>query len=352
MSEEGTKSSGLLARPGVREVARRAGVSPATVSRVLNGLPNVTPETRAKIQRTLDEMNYVRHGAARALSLHRSQTIGLLVPVLGTAVFAEAAQAIQERLQRRGYSLLTAGTAYSPQQELEAARTMIEHGVDGLIMVGSNHLPQLVELVQQWGIPAVQTFVYETESVFPSVGFDNYQPAYELTRHLVDLGHTEFAVMYSHVRNNDRIKARLDGILQCLADRGLRPGPERLVEVGYTIAEGRAGLRLLHERKKRFTALACTGHVIAVGALIEAGHRGIAVPRDLSITGFHDLELASHMEPPLTTVHVPIVEMSNTAVDLLLAELAGEAAPAVRNLPTSIVMRKSVGPPPRPTKTR
>ena len=345
MAKDSLKGNAAQARPGVREVALRAGVSAATVSRVLNGFRNVTPETRARIQQAIEEMGYVRHGAARALSLHRSQTIGLIVPVLGTAVFAEAAQAIQERLQQSGYCLLTAGTGYSPVQELDAARTMIEHGIDGLILVGDNHLPQLVDLVQQAGIPVVQTFVYEPGSVFPSVGFDNYQPAYELTQHLADLGHTAFAVLHSHVKNNDRIKARLDGILRCLADRGIAPGADLIVEVGYTIAEGRAGLGVLLEQGRRFTALACSGDVVAVGALIEAGHRGIAVPRQLSITGFHDLELASHMEPPLTTVHVPIVEMSNTAVDLLLAELTDGVAPAARNLPTSIVMRKSVGPP-------
>jgi LacI family transcriptional regulator len=346
-SSKTTPSAAASARNGVLEVAQRAGVSVATVSRVLNDSPHVRPETRAKIQRVLDEMRYVRNGAARALSSRRTRTIGLIVPVLGTAVFSEAAQAIQERLQAHKYSLLTAGSAYDMARELDAARAMIEHGVDGLLLVGKTHAPELYDLVQQAEIPVVQTFVFDPNSVFPCVGFDNFRASYEIVDYLIDLGHRDFAIMFSHLKNNDRIRARYEGIAQCLKDHGIAPDPDLMVEVGFTIAEGRAGLRALVARNRRFTALACTGDVIAVGALIEAREARIDVPGRLSVTGFHDLDLASHLDPPLTTVHVPIREMGERAVDLLLSRLDGEAPPLVCNLATSIVMRKSVGPAPR-----
>jgi LacI family transcriptional regulator len=343
-----SKRSGLAAtaRPGVVEVARRAGVSVATVSRVLNDSPHVRPDTRARIQAALDDMRYMRNGAARALSSRRSRTIGLIVPMLGTAVFAEAAQAIQEALQPRKYNLLTATSGYDPARELDAARTMIEHGVDGLVLVGNNHLPALYDLVQQAEIPVVQTFVYYPKSIFPCVGFDNFKATYEIVDYLIDLGHCEFAILSSRLTNNDRINARFEGITQCLRDHGITSDGDLMVQVGFTIAEGRAGLRALRDKGRRFTALACTGDVIAVGALLEAQQQGIDVPGQLSITGFHDLDLASHMDPPLTTVHAPIREMGTTAVEVILARLAGEAPPLVCNLPTSIVMRKSVGPAP------
>jgi LacI family transcriptional regulator len=333
-------------RPGVLEVAHRAGVSPATVSRVLNNSPLVKAETRARIQRVLDEMRYMRNGAASALASRRSRTIGLIVPVLGTAVFAEASQFIQSCLQAERYSLLTAGTSYDSAQELEAARTMIERGVDGLILVGTSHDPALFRLLDETHTPAVQIFAYDPASKLPCVGFDNFQASHDITSHLTDMGHKRVAILLSHTKNNDRISARFEGIKSCLREHGLAIDPDLIVEVGFTIMEGRAGLRELLSRGKAFTALACTGDVIAVGALLEARARGIDVPADLSITGFHDLDLSSQMEPPLTTVQVPIRDMGETAVKLLLATLNGTSLPIVRNLPTLVVMRKSVGPAP------
>jgi LacI family transcriptional regulator len=334
-------------RPSIREVAKRAGVSVATVSRVLNDMPRVNPQTRARIQSVLASMNYVRHGAARALSSRRSQTIGLIVPLLGPAVFSEAMQAIEKRMQEHKYYVLTAGSGYDPDKEFDVARAMVERGVDGLVLVGSTHLPALYALLEQAGIPAVQTFALDPDSRLPCVGFDNYTPAYELTAHLIDLGHREFAVMHGGLKSNDRITSRFDGIMDCLRKNGIKPDARLVVEVGHTISEGRRGLEALVRTGHRFTALACSGDIIAVGALVEARHLGIAVPGQVSITGFHDLDLASHTDPPLTTVHAPISEMGRMAADFLIARIAGKNPPAMRALPTSIVLRKSVGPAPR-----
>jgi LacI family transcriptional regulator len=335
-------------RPRVLEVARKAGVSPATVSRVLNDSPLVKPDTRARIQRVLDEMNYMRNGAARALSSRRSRTVGLIVPLLGTAVFAEALQEIQTCLQAERYGLLTAGTSYDPAQELQAARMMIEHGIDGLMLVGTQHDPALFRLVEETQTPVVQIFAFDPRSTLPCVGFDNFQASYDITDYLISVGHRRIAIMHSHARNNDRISARFEGIKACLLKHGLQVDKDLIVEVGFTIAEGGGGLRELLSRNKPFTALACSGDVIAVGALLEARARGIAVPGELSICGFHDIDLSAQMDPPLTTVKVPIEEMARTAVQLLLGTLEGKSIPTVRNLPTSIIVRKSVG----PVKTR
>jgi LacI family transcriptional regulator len=334
-------------RPGVLEVARRAGVSPATVSRVLNDSPLVKPDTRERIRRVLEEMNYMRNGAARALSSRRSRTVGLIVPLLGTAVFAEALQEIQTRLHIERYGLLTASTYYDSDEELKAARMMIEHGVDGLMLVGTAHDPALLRLLKETQTPAVQIFAFDPESSLPCVGFDNFQASYDITDYLISVGHRRIAIMYSHTTNNDRLTARFEGIKACLRKHGLRVDNDLVVEVGFTIPEGGGGLRELLSRNKSFTALACSGDVIAVGALLEARTQGISVPKDLSVCGFHDIDLSSQIDPPLTTVKVPIEEISKTAVELLLRTLEGKSLPTVRNLPTSIIVRKSVCPPAR-----
>lgn len=340
--------NGGQGRPGVRDVAKLAGVSPATVSRVLNQSPAVSVQTRAKIQAAIDSLNYVRDGVAKSFTQRRSGSVGVIIPALGNSVYAESVEAIERRLQISKYRLLTACSGYDPHKEYELARAFVEHGVDGLILVGSDHLPELHQLVAQAGIPAIQTFVHAPSSALPSVGFDNYGPLVELTRYLLDFGHTDFAILHSPLAHNDRIATRLRAILDALAERGIVPHPELIVEGGYTVAEGRAGLRALLATGRRFTALPCTGDVIAIGALIEARSAGIDVPAQLSISGFHDYDLASQIEPPLTTVHAPVSEMSTAAAQFLLSSIAGENPPRFRKLGTAMVLRKSVAAAPKP----
>ena len=330
-------------RSGVRDIARLAGVSPATVSRVLNQSANVNAETRARIQSVLDSVNYVRDGVARSLTSGRSGSIAVIVPALGNSVYSDAVEAIERRLQVSHYHLLTASSGYDPRREYEVARTLIERGVDGLILVGNDHVPEMYDLVRRSALPAIQTFTDDPSSKLPSVGFDNYGPVSEIVKFVADLGHREFAVLHSPVRHNDRIAARLRAILAALNERGIQVAPGRIVEAGYTVAAGRAGMRALLSGPHTFTAVACTGDVLAVGAVIEARSAGMDIPGDLSITGFHDYDLAAQIEPPLTTVHAPVREMSVAAVEYLLSCIAGENPPKIRSLPTALVVRKSVG---------
>jgi LacI family transcriptional regulator len=333
-------------RNGVRDIARLAGVSPATVSRVLNQSAKVSAPTRARIQAVLDSVNYVRDGIARSLTSRRSGSVAVIVPALGNSVYSDAVDAIERRLQLSRYHLLTASSGYDPRREYEVARTLIEHGVDGLILVGNDHVPELYDLLSRSAVPAIQTFTDDPSSKLPCVGFDNDKPVRELIDFVVDLGHREFAVLHSPVRHNDRIATRLKAILSTLKQHGIDVPPDRTIEAGYTVAAGRAGMRALLAGQRKFTAVACTGDVLAVGAVIEARSAGVNIPRDLSITGFHDYDMAAQIEPPLTTVHAPVREMSVAAAEYLLSCLSGENPPRFRQLPTALVVRKSAGPVP------
>jgi LacI family transcriptional regulator len=339
-------------RTGVRDIARLSGVSPATVSRVLNQSAKVNPDTRARIQAVLDSVNYVRDGVARSLTSKRSGSVAVIVPALGNSVYADAVDAIERRLQLSRYHLLTASSGYDPRREYELARTLIEHGVDGLILVGNDHVPELYDLLKRSAVPAIQTFTDDPASTLPCVGFDNDGPIRELVGYVVDLGHRDFAVLHSPVRHNDRIATRLKATLGALKERGIRVPPERIIEAGYTVAEGRAGMRALLSGPRTFTAVACTGDVLAVGAVIEARSAGVNIPGELSITGFHDYDMAAQIEPPLTTVHAPVREMSVAAAEYLLSSISGENPPKFRQLPTALVVRKSAGPAPAESSVR
>ncbi len=329
----------------MRDVASYAGVSVATVSRVLNDSPRVDPATRARIEAAIDALHYVRHGGARSLTLRRFGCIGVIVPLLGTAVYAEAVEAIEERLQQNHCHLLTACCGYDPAKELDLARAFIEHGIDGLILVGNTHDEKLYDLVEQSGLPTVQTFGWYAESRLPSIGFDNFAPSVEIADYLIGLGHRRIAILHGRYAQNDRIAARYNGILHSLHMHRIALPPALSVEVGHTIPEGGVGLRRLLASNLPFSAVICTGDVLAMGVLIEARRCGLKVPEDLSVTGFHDHDLAAQFDPPLTTIHAPVREMGLDAADYLLAAIAGQTPAHVTQHPTSLVVRGSTAPP-------
>ena len=328
------------------DVARRAGVSTASVSRVLNTPEKVSRELREQVEAALKELRYVPHGAARALASQRSRTIGAVVPTLGISIFAAGVEALQTRLHEVGYTLLIASAEYDLAKELELTRSLIERGVDGLVLVGAEHLKALEELLDASGLPHVNTYVYDASAARPCVGIDNRAATYRLTRHLIELGHRAFAILTSPRRNNDRVSARFAGIKACLDEHGIEVPPEAVVEVPYTIADGRAGTRALLASGHPFTALPCTTDVIAFGALAECRARGIAVPAEVSITGFDDLEPAAHLDPPLTTLVVPTEELGRRAADYLLDRIAGRTVLDHIELAASLILRGSTAPPP------
>lgn len=328
------------------DVARRAGVSTASVSRVLNAPEKVSAELRAQVEAALKELRYVPHGAARALASQRSRTIGAVVPTLGIAIFAKGIEALQARLHADGYTLLIASAAYDLAKELDHTRALIERGVDGIVLVGAEHLPALDELLDASGLPHVNTYIYDAKAARPCIGIDNHAASYRITRHLIELGHRAVALLTSPTRNNDRIAARAAGIRACLEHHGIALPDGAAAEVPYSIGDGRAGLRALLASGHRFTALACTNDVLALGALAEARAQGLAVPENLSITGFDDLDPAPHVDPPLTTVLAPAEDIARRAAEYLLQRIAGRPALDHVELPANLILRGSTAPPP------
>jgi len=327
------------------DVAARAGVSMATVSRVINEPKRVSGELRARVDLAIDELSYVLHGAARALASSRTRTIGAVVPTLDIAIFAQGVSALQKHLNSAGYTLFIANSEYDPKRELMEIRALVERGVDALVLVGQTRPAEAYTLLESNGVPFVTTYFYDPAVVRPCVGIDNRAASYRMCRYLIELGHRAFGVVTSPTVNNDRIAARHRGILDCLAEHGLSPPPESDLEMAYSLADGRAALRSLLTVAPEITAIVCTTDVHAIGALLEARSLGLEVPRQLSISGFDGLDLAAEMEPPLTTVDVPANEMGERVGDYLVNRLDGQAVPLITTLSASLVVRGSTGRP-------
>ena len=265
---------------GLRDVARVAGVSTATVSRAMNNPAAVSEELRDRIASVVRHLGWVPHGAARALATRRTGTIGAVFPTLTHGDFARAIQALQHELSEAGYTLLLACSEYDVEQEYQQVRKLIERGVDALLLVGEAHHRDLKELLDKNRIPYVNTFVYNPSTHGTCVGPDNHKALHKLTRYLVGLGHRSFGVVAQSTDNNDRAQARLQGIRDALAEQSIAIQPRHFAQGYWGINEGRQLFRRILAAKPWPTAVICGNAYLTVGALLESQQMGIAVPRE------------------------------------------------------------------------
>lgn len=328
---------------GIRDIARQAGVSTATVSRFLNKPESVGSELRAKISSIVRETGYIPHASARALSSRRTRTIGAIVPTIDNAMFAQGLQALQSYLATKDYLLLLATNEYDVDIELQQARNLIARGIDALILRGDERHPDLRRMLNANRIPFVNVGVYEPAKPYPSVGVDNAGAGRELAAYIAGLGHRKIAVVAAHQRNNDRAQARLRGILEVLREHDCLPPERWRIEVDYQLGDAADAARALLQADDRPTAIICGNDVIGYGVVLAAIRMGIQIPQDLSVAGFDDLEWSRHLIPSLTTIHMPTNEIWVRAGRCLVDILAGKSPVIHQKINYSLVVRESTG---------
>ena len=334
------------------DVAARAGCSTASVSRVLNQPDQVKDELRARVVSAMRQLGYTPNSAARALRSRRSHIMGIVIPTLNYAMYARLVEGLQQRLAEHGSSLLVAASEYDLRRERDQARVLIERGVEGLVFVGDVHRPVVYRLLESTGTPYVNTYVYRVDGDHPCVGFDNRVVTSEITEFLLGLGHRSFGVISAVTVGNDRAAERVAGVRTTLERHGLDLKPESVYEHPYAIASGREGLRYLRSLEQPPTAIVCGNDVLAMGALIECRALGVAVPAQVSIVGFDNLEFAAHLDPPLTTVDVPATEMGERAADFLVGRVTGQSVLPYIHLEPRLIVRRTTGPAPGSTASK
>jgi LacI family transcriptional regulator len=331
---------------GLRDVARVAGVSTATVSRAINNAELVSDELRTRINSVIRHLGWVPHGAARALATRRSAAIGAVFPTLTQGDFPRAMQSLQDELGQNGYTLLLACSEYKPEQEYRQARKLVERGVEGLVLVGEAHHPELNEFLITRRVLYVNTFFYNPRTHGTCVGPDNHKATYRLTNYLADLGHRRFGLIAQSTMHNDRAQARLQGVRDALAERGIAIQPSHVAEGYWGIREGRQLFRRIASTSPRPTAVVCGNAYLAVGALLESQSMGISVPGEMSIAGYDDIEIMEELPIAITTVRVLSDEVGRRAARFLIARLQGASFDASFECEAEIVVRASSGPPP------
>lgn len=333
------------------DVARAAGVSTATVSRCLNTPDLVVDSTRERVLAVVREMGYAPNFGARALAARRTGTIGAIIPTMENAIFARGLQAFQEELGRHGLSLLVASSSYRPDLEEEQVRTLLARGADALLLIGFERAAPVYDFLERRGVPYVIAWAYQENAPRLSVGFDNRKAMRALTETVLAQGHRNIAVISAPQAANDRARERVRGVFDAVAAAGINPHEIRVIETPYDVENGAEAMRTLMRGDDAPTAVMCGNDVLAVGAIAMARELGLEVPRDVSVTGFDDIEIARIVWPGVTTVHVPHREMGRKAADLVASLLSTKTAPepASEELETRIVERGSLGPAPRIT---
>lgn len=332
-------------RASAADVARLAGVSSATVSRVLNMPQRVDPATRQRVADAIAKLRYLPHGAARTLRSQRSKLVGAVVPSFDYALYARTTSALQRRLGERGYSLVLAEHHYDLADELRITNQLVQHGVDAFVFVGLDHDPALFSMLEDYGRPYVLTWGVDGARRYPSVGFDNRRATYEMTRHLLGLGHRRFGLISAPVEGNDRARERGAGVRAALGEAGLDLVQAEFGPISLAWAAEAMGRLLAMPPTGRPTAVIATNDVFAVGAMQACRDAGVQVPRQVSITGVDSTDLGATQTPPLTSIRTPIVEIGAAAADQLVARLEGMPFEPFQSLPFEIVHRGSTAAP-------
>lgn len=334
-------------RPTLADVAQAAKVSTATVSRFFSAPDAVSPALRSRVGAAVSELGYVPDASARALVTGRTNTLGFVIPTLDVAPFAAGVQAFQSRLTTADYTSLLAYSNYDLAEEARQVRALIARGVDGVVMVGLEHEPGLTDILIERDVPFVNTWAYEPGSAHACIGFDNREAMRRMARYVLDMGHRDVALIIGGLSDeNDRSRARIEGLQRAMAERGLTLPPERIIQRKYGVTEGRDAFRQLMAAPAPPTAIICGSDVYAIGALLECQRLGISVPDEISVSGFDDLEISRHLNPPLTAVNVPAREMGRLAAEYLLARIADQPAAQRTELDCVLSVRDSVAPPP------
>ncbi|MBA2946482.1 LacI family DNA-binding transcriptional regulator [Streptomyces himalayensis] len=358
-AEAATKASaaGQGRRVTIREVADRAGVSIATVSRVLSGNYETPAATRARVLRAARELDYVANAHARALVGAGRKMVAVVVRQVTSPFYAQVAEGVEAEAATHGWLCLVAATGGDAQRELEIVQLMREEGARLVVLVGGvveddAYRERVAHYAQALDASGARLVLCGRPAPVPDipalvVEFDNEAGAHAITSHLLSAGHRRI-VFVGALPGNTALDARVAGYRAALAEHGLPPEAAHVVDCGLGRSAGlRAMTALLKESggAPAFTAVFAGDDMVAAGVLRAAADAGLRVPEDISVVGYNDVPLAEDFDPPLTTVRTPAEELGRAAVRLALRD-PEHAAGTHHLLGTHIVVRDSVQPPP------
>jgi LacI family transcriptional regulator len=332
-------------RLDIRDVARHAGVSIATVSRTINAVPTVDKELAARVQRAIQELNYYPNTQARSLVSGRSRLLGLLVSEITNPFFPELIRGFEDVLVEHNYELLMGSTNYDTRRMELCVRRMVERNVEGVaVMTFGLEAPLLGQLIER-KIPMV--FVdAQIKSRLAQGLLVNYAAGIkQAVSHLHALGHRDIAFITGPL-NQRTCQLRLAAYEEAMKDCGLKVRKPNILSGDHTLIGGVQAAEKLLALKDRPTAVLCSNDMTALGVLRQLGASGVRVPQEMSVIGFDDIQLADYVQPPLTSVRMSRNDLARGAFAALSAMIQEPEATTRKaiHIPTWLVVRKSTGP--------
>ena len=323
----------------LRDVAAASGVSISTASRALDERTASRSAAAAHVRKVAEELGYRRNSFASGLRRGETRTLGVLVPRLSDTVMALMFEELERAASSRGYFAMVATSGDDPNDERRAAETLLDRNVDGLILATARLDDELPRRLRERKV--AHALVLRTDGVSPSALGDDEVGGYLAVRHLIDLGHSDIAVVTGPTFTSTGI-ARLSGARRALAEAHLDAREEWIITGGYGIENGFSAGEALLGRKVRPTAVFAANDNIAMGIMAAAHRHELKIGADLALVGYNDTPLAARLPTPLTSVHVPLDQIARTAIDLIVEP---GAEPHVRKSMPSLIPRESSGAP-------
>ncbi|WP_317854905.1 LacI family DNA-binding transcriptional regulator [Chakrabartyella piscis] len=301
----------------IKEVAKHAGVSVATVSRVLNHPDSVADKTKEKISAVMEELGYQPNWFARGLNLNKTHTIGLFVPDILDPSYMEIAKGVEDIAHQRQYTALLCHTENDLEKERNYVKTLLERKIDGFVLISTLLLDGDIQAIIEQNVPVVLIGQHKTNCKVPVVQIGCKLGAKKAVEHLVEMGRSNIACLYGRTPKEENAQ-KTEGYQEVLADAKLEQQPQLLAEVENSIFGGYVGARRFMAGDVVPDAIFVSSDVMAVGVLDALRGMGIAVPEDVAVVGFDNIRMSSLVEPKLTTVEKPLHNMGLSGMRLLV----------------------------------
>lgn len=326
-------------RSTLADVARLADVSAVTVSRALRRPEMVSATLRGRIEAAVRELAYVPDVAASRLASARTHTVGVVVSSLTSGVFAEFLRALHDTLLPAGFQVVVLTSRYSAEEEEKAIATLIGQHPEAIIVAGIDQTPHARRLLEHCGVPVIQTYELTEDPIDINIGLSQRQAGFEATQYLLSLGHKRIAFMAAHL--DSRAKHRMVGYSEAMEAAGLSTeGRIATIEQQSSVGTGTTLIGALLERDPDLEAIFCCDDNLALGSMFECQRRGIAVPEQMSIIGFNDLEFAACACPSLSSVETPRYEMGRLSAEILMRIIETGERPANPQIDVGFSLQK------------
>ncbi len=326
----------------IYDVAREAGVSMATVSRVVNGNPNVKPTTRKKVLEAIEKLGYRPNAVARGLASKRTTTVGVIIPDISSIFFAELARGIEDIATMYKYNIILCNSDQNKEKEIHLINTLLEKQVDGIVFMGGEITEDHVEEFKRSPVPIVLSATVDQKKEFPSVNINYEQASYDAVKFLIEKGHKSIGLLTGSLEDPVNGYQKFTGYRRALEESNLPFIEDNVVIGDYTYDSGIEAMEKFLELAERPSAIFAGSDEMALGIIHGAQDSGLHVPEDIEVIGFDNTRLAAMVRPTLTSVVQPMYDIGAVSMRLLTKYMnKEEVTDEVVLLPHRIEFRNS-----------